>query len=171
MEPTVEEITAAIRTLKNNKAPGSDEIPAEVYKQEGASLMRTLHGLFLRIWGTEEDFKDSIIVPIYKKKGDRSDCKNYRGISLLSVAGKILTRIIVNRLTRVIANNILPESQCGFRQRRGTDDMIFAARQVQENCREQQMDLYTVFIDLTKAFDTVSREGLWQLLHKFAQSS
>ena len=58
------------------------------------------------------------------------------------------------------------ESQCGFRSGRGTTDMLFAARQVQEKCREQSLDLYMVFVDLTKAFDSVSREGLWKLLLK-----
>ena len=59
-----------------------------------------------------------------------------------------------------------PESQCGYRENRGTVDMLFAARQVQEKCREQQRDLYIVFVDLTKAFDSVSRAGLWMLLHR-----
>ena len=104
---------------------------------------------------------------IYKRKGEKLDCGNYRGISLLSIAGKILTRILFDRLLQNIANKVLPESQCGFRPMRRTVDMIFAARQVQEKCREQNKGLYTVFIDLTKAFDSVSRVGLWQLLQKF----
>ena len=62
---------------------------------------------------------------------------------------------------------LLPETQCGFRQGRGTIDMIFTARQLQEKCREQNVGLYTTFIDLTKAFDTVSREGLWKVMSKF----
>ena len=57
-------------------------------------------------------------------------------------------------------------SQCGFRSGRGTVDMIFALRQVQEKAREQNTDLYMVFIDLTKAFDTVNREALWKVLIK-----
>ena len=62
---------------------------------------------------------------------------------------------------------LLPETQCGFRQGRGTIDMIITARQLQEKCREQNVGLYTTFIDLTKAFDTVSREGLWKVMSKF----
>jgi len=61
---------------------------------------------------------------------------------------------------------IIPESQCGFRSGRGTADMIFTARQIQEKCREQHQDLFMVFIDLTKAFDSVSRPGLWMILAK-----
>ncbi len=62
---------------------------------------------------------------------------------------------------------MLPESQCGFRQGRGTVDMIFAACKLQEKCQEQNVSLYTIFLDLTKAFDTLSREGLWKIMSKF----
>ena len=64
-------------------------------------------------------------------------------------------------------SGFLPESQCGFRKDRGTIDMIFKARQLQEKCMEQNVDIYMTFVDLTKAFDTVSREGLWKIMAKF----
>ena len=64
-------------------------------------------------------------------------------------------------------SGLLPESPCGFRKDRGTIDMIFTARQLQEKCQEQNVDLYMTFVDLTKAFDTVSREGLWKITAKF----
>jgi hypothetical protein len=168
--PTIEEVAAAVSEMRNGKAPGSDGIPAEIYKHGGDALLHRLHALFKVVWQDEEvpqEFKDAAIVPIYKKKGDRSDCGNYRGISLLSIAGKILTRILFSRLLKTVADDVIPEAQCGFRPNRGTNDMIFAARQLQEKCREQHRDLYTVFIDLTKAFDIVSRSGLWLLLWKF----
>ena len=62
---------------------------------------------------------------------------------------------------------LLPESQCGFRGGRGTVDMIFAARQLQERCQEQYDDLFITFFVLTKASDTVCRDGLWQIMEKF----
>ena len=62
---------------------------------------------------------------------------------------------------------LIPESQCGFRKDRGTIDMIFTARQLQEKCQEQNVDLYMTFVDLTKAFDTVIRDGLWKIMAKF----
>ncbi|KAL8566744.1 hypothetical protein ACOMHN_050392 [Nucella lapillus] len=65
-----------------------------------------------------------------------------------------------------ISENNLPEAQCGFRPVRSTIDMIFAVRQVQEKCREQNLDMYAVFIDLTKAFDTVNRVALWTVFQK-----
>ena len=92
---------------------------------------------------------------------------NHRGISLLSIAGKILARILLNRLMKHLEQGLLPESQCGFRKERGTIDMVFAARQLQEKCQEQNVDLCSTYVDLTKAFDTVSREGLWRIMAKY----
>ena len=78
-------------------------------------------------WEDPQDFKDALIVHIYKCKGDRACCDNHRGISLLSIAGKVLGRVILNRLSSyVFGQNIIPESQCGFRRGRGTTDMIYS---------------------------------------------
>ena len=104
-----------------------------------------------------------------ERKGNPQICDNHRGISLLSIAGKIpVARVLLNRLNEHLERSgLLPESQCGFRKNRGTIDMIFTARQLQEKCQEQNVDLYMTFVDLTKAFDTVSREGLWKIMAKF----
>ena len=82
-----------------------------------------------------ENFSDALIVALYKNKGSKADCGNYRGISLLSTAGKIFARIILNRLIAVSEAN-LPEAQCGFRPGRSTVGMIFTVRKVQEKCLE-----------------------------------
>ena len=110
------------------------------------------------------DLCDATIVALFKNKGTRTDCGNYRGISLLSIAGKILARIILNRLIPSVAEKNLPESQCGFRRNRSATDMIFTVRQIQDKCTEQNVCLYAVFVDLTKAFDTVNRVALWAIL-------
>ena len=126
--PTIEEVAAAVSEMRNGKAPGSDGIPAEIYKHGGDALLHCLHALFKFVWQDEEvpqEFKDAAIVPIYKKKGDRFDCGNYRGISLLSIAGKILTIILFSGLLKTVADDVKPEAQCGFRPNRGTNDMIF----------------------------------------------
>ena len=85
---------------------------------------------------------------------------NYKGISLLNDIGKVFAKIILIRLQK-LAERVYPESQCGFRAGRSTVDIVFSLRQLQEKCREQQMPLYIAFIDLTKAFDLVSRDGLF----------
>ena len=137
--PSLEEIEDAIKSLKNGKAPGADGIPSEVYKYGGPRVVQTLHSFFKTCWDEAElpqDFKDAKIVTIFKK-GDRSQCGNYRGISLLLTAGKILAKVLLSRLQQA-ANKILPESQCGFRANRSTIDAIVTLRQLQEKSIEQQ---------------------------------
>ena len=107
--------------------------------------------------------RDANITTLYENKDDRSECNNYRGISLLSITGKLFARVALKRL-QILADRVYPESQCGFRPNRSTVDMVFSVRQLQEKCREQQQPLYMAFIDLTKAFDLVSREGLFKVL-------
>ena len=179
--PTLDEVSKAISSLSNGKAPGSDAIPAEIYASGGPSLVEELLGLYVEMWKQEvlpQEFKDAAITHLYKNKGNRQVCDNHRGISLLAIAGKILARILLNRLQTHLESptqdlppdeqpSLLPETQCGFRQGRGTVDMIFTVRQLQEKCREQNQDLYITFVDLTKAFDTVNRDGLWKIMSKF----
>ena len=138
----------------------------------GHSVARKLTKLIEQIWAKEavpQDFKDANIIKLYKK-GKRSVCDNYRGISLLSIAGKILSRVILNRLNDCLVDTICSDSQCGFRKGRGTVGMVFSLRQIQEKAREQNKPLYMLFIDLTKAFDTVNREALWHVLSKVGMS-
>ena len=166
--PSLSEVLKAIKQLSMNKAPGDDGIPGEIFIHGGHSVSRKLTKLIKVIWQKEEvpqDFKDANIIKLYKK-GKRSVCDNYRGISLLSIAGKVLSRIILNRLNNCLVDSICSDSQCGFRKGRGTTDMIFSLRQIQEKAREQRKPLYMLFIDLTKAFDTVNRKALWLVLSK-----
>lgn len=168
--PTFMEVRAAVRALKNNKSPGADNIPAELLKEGGYLCTRALHQCILGAWEDEsipQQWRDANIVAIYKNKGDKSICGNSRGISLLSVAGKVLAKVMLQRLINNITEQVLPESQCGFRKNRSTVDMIFTTRQLQEKCREQHQDLFLAFIDLSKAFDTVNRELLWSVLIRF----
>ena len=104
-------------------------------------------------------------VTLHKNKGDRSDCNNYRGICLLSIVGKVFARVTLTHL-QSLASQVYPDSQCGLRAGRSTVDMIFSLRQLQEKCREQQQPLFLAFVDLTKAFDLVSRSGLFKILQK-----
>ncbi|XP_078612812.1 uncharacterized protein LOC144882704 [Branchiostoma floridae x Branchiostoma japonicum] len=167
--PTLEEVKTATEQQKSGKAAGVDAIPPEIWKHGGAALHITLHKLFVLCWEQgklPQDLRDAVIITLYKNKGEKSDCSNYRGITLLSIAGKILARILLNRLVPAVAERHLPESQCGFRANRGTTDMVFVLRQLQEKCREQNKGLYVTFVDLTKAFDTVSRKGLWQIMER-----
>ncbi|BHF63366.1 hypothetical protein SprV_0200635800 [Sparganum proliferum] len=170
LPPSLQETIRAVQQLSSGKATESDAIPAEVYKHGGPQLMDHLTALFQEMWRQGEvsqDFKDATIVHLYKRKGNRQVCDNYRGISLLNIAGKIFARILLNRLNNHLEQGLLPGSQCGFRRHRGITDMVFATRQLQEKCQEMRTHLYSTFVDLTKAFDTVNREGLWKIMQKF----
>ena len=163
--PTVEEVRCALSQVKCNRAAGKDGIPAELLIYGGEQALIFLHTICTEVWSSElipKEWVDSIIVPL-PKQGNLQLCDNWRGISLLSVAGKVFARVLANRITPV-AESILDETQCGFRKCRGTIDMIFVARQLQEKAREQMCQLYMCFFDLKKAYDSVPRHALWLLL-------
>ena len=122
-----------------------------------SSLLEHLHEPQLHCWedgAVPQDMRDAKIIAIYKNKGKRNDCNNYRGILLLSIVGKTFAQVLLNRL-QVLADRVYTEAQRGFRAARSTIDMVFSVRQLQENCREQRRPLYLAFVDLTKAFDLV----------------
>ena len=127
--------------------------------------------LFQIMWRKEvipQEFKDASIIHLLKRKENPHLCDNHRDISLLSIACQVLARVLLNRLNEHLEQTgLLPESLCGFRKDRGTIDMIFRAKQLQQKCKEQNMDLYMTFVDLTKAFDTISREDLWKIMVNF----
>ncbi len=116
--------------------------------------MCTLYWYITQAWTDEnipQQWRDANIAVIYKNKGDKAICGNSRGISLLSVGGKVLVKVMLQRLINNITESMLPESQCGFRKNRRTIDMIFTARQLQEKCREKHQDMFMAFVDLSKA--------------------
>ena len=108
------------------------------------------------------------IVHLFKRKKDPQVCDNQRAISLLSIVGEILARVLLNRLNEHFEQSkLLPESQCGFGKDKEPTDMIFTARQLQEKWQEQNVNHYLTFVDLTIAFYSASRVGLWKIMTKF----
>ena len=153
--------------MNDNKAPGMDGIAAEILKNGGEKMIDLQEQVIQSVWESEvpQDWRDAILVSSYKK-GSKLDCSNFRGISLMSIVGKLFSSIILNRLACTIVNEILPESQCSFRASCDTVDMIFSAQQLQAKCKEQNLPLYQCFFDLSKAFDTVNRSTLWKIFLK-----
>ena len=96
----------------------------------------------------------AIIVPLFKNKGSKLDCGNYRGISLISVPSKVFMRVLLNRIRPKIEEK-LREEQAGFRGGRSTVDQVFALRQILEKRWEYALPVYCAFIDLEKAYDSV----------------
>ena len=95
-EPTEEELSKAIDCLSTGKAPGEDGIPAEVIKRGKDALLGGLLELLRLCWregSVPKDMCDAKIVTLYKNKGDCSDCNSYRGISLLSIVGKVFAKV------------------------------------------------------------------------------
>ena len=166
--PTKEEIVSAIKTLKNGKSPGRDNLDAELFKADPELAANILQPLFTAIWKGEEvpeDWTKGVIIRI-PKKGDLTDCNNWRGITLLSVPSKILAKIIIQRISNAVDNKLRKE-QAGFRKHRGCIDQIFALRNIIEQCIEWQRQLYVNFVDFEKAFDSIHRESLWKILRNY----
>jgi hypothetical protein len=152
----------------SHKSPGIDQIPAELIKAGGRIIRSEIHKLIISIWNKKElpeEWKESVIVPIYKK-GDKTDCSNYRGISLLSNTYKILANILLSRLTPY-AEEIIGDHQCGFRRNRSTTDHIFSIRQILEEKWEYNEAVCQLFIDFKKAYDSFRREVLYNILTEF----
>ena len=165
--PSEEEVAEKIRKLKNFKAGGPDDITAEAIKWacEEKRALSEMHDLLGEIWRTGEvpkEWGESVMVPLLKK-GDPTNCDNYRGIALLSICGKVLTRIIADRIQKGY-NDQMMEAQCGFRGGRSTTDQMFTLRQVVERRREYGLRSFAAFVDLKKAYDSVPRKLLFKVL-------
>ena len=166
--PSEEEIRKAIQQLKSGKAAGPDNIPAEALKADMEAMVEMLFPLFEKIWEEEQvplEWKEGYLIKL-PKKGDLSNCSNYRGITLLSVPGKVFNRILLNRIKDVVDPH-LRDQQAGFRKERSCTDQIATLRIILEQSLEWNTSLYVNFIDYEKAFDSVDRESLWKLLRHY----
>jgi len=143
----------AICNLKTNKVPGEDDITTELIKNASRELNEKLHVLICKIWRDEKmpnDWKVGLIVPLFKK-GDKMKSENCRGITVLNVAYKILSSIILE-LLKEYSKEILGEHQCGIRPQRRTMDQIFIVRQILEKFYAYDIDIHLLFIDFKKSF-------------------
>jgi len=159
-EPNAFEVELAIEKLKSHKSPGVDQIAAELIKAGGRTIRSAIHKLIISIWKKEElpeKWKESIIVPSYKK-GDKRDCNNYRGISLLSTTYKIVSNILLLRLIPY-AEDVTGDHQRGFRRHRSTTNHIFCIRQILEKKWEYNEAVHQLFIDFKKTYDSVRRKS------------
>ena len=166
----MQELTDAIRSLANGKAVGLEGVSVGLFKitlNGDPALRRRLLDIVVRIWRRGEvpqQWKDAIIMVFHKKK-DRTECGNYRGISLVAHAGKILLKIKARRLSEYCERvGILPEEQSGFRPNRSTTDLMFVIRRLQELAWKKRIPLYVCFIDPIKAYDSVDRTLLRTVL-------
>ena len=172
--PAVSETKKTLRSMANGKAMRPDELPAELLKlglsDSSHEILLTFHDIIVSVWMTgevQQEWKDATIKVLHKKM-DRTECSKYRGLSLMAHAGKILLKIVANRLGDFCEEaGILPEEQHGFRPQRSTADMMFVVRRLQELGRTSNTSLEICFIDLAKAYDSVDRVLLWEVLARF----
>lgn len=164
---SLEELQEAIRKLKYGKAPGCDRITSEMVKNMGRKGVELLLKIYNRVWRDvtlPNDWRKALIMPIYKK-GDRRDCSNYRGITLLSTVMKIFEGIIDRRIRTALADT-LDDAQSGFRSGRSTQDHVFSIKQIAQKALQERKKVFLAFLDLEKAFDKVQTEILWKVLKK-----
>ena len=143
-----------------------DGIPVDVLRCLGEEGIDMLWDLMKGIYEQEKiptEWRDSVIIPIYKEKGDIQDCGNYRWIiiKLMSHTMKIWERIIDRRLRE---ETTIGDEQFGFMPGRGTTDAIFAVRQLMEKHREKQKGLHIVFIDVEKAYS--ASQEVWRCMRE-----
>ena len=165
---TEKEVLDAIKGLKNNKAPGSDKLINEFFKNSPPFLVSIYTKLFNVVLDTgviPETWTTGIIIPVYKNKGCPTDPDNFRAITLISCLGKLFTSIVNTRLN-FFANEVtlIHENQAGFRKGYSTIDNIFVLHVLIELYFSFGKKLFCTFIDFRKAFDTVSRPDLWKKL-------
>ena len=166
MNVSINEVLEAVRRLKCGKASGVDEIKAEYLKSGGyvcAEWMVRLFNVCMSSGRVPKEWKIGCIVPLYKGKGDPLECKNNRGISLLSVPGKLYGRILIERVVENSEGQV-GEEQSGFRKGRSCADQIFVLRQLCEKMKEKGKRVWVAFMDLEKAYDRVDRDALWQVM-------
>ena len=148
---------SAVGKLQNGKTGGRSGILPDMVKAGccDEDFLNLLLDLVHTAWLEQKvpiEWADAVLVPI-PKKGDLSSCDNWRGIALLEVVGKVIARVVLERLQQ-LAEEELPESQCGFRSGRGCTDMIYTVRQFVEKSWEHRSKSFFLFIDLKKTYES-----------------
>ena len=165
---TEAETRAAVQQLKNGKAGGVDGMTSELMKADLETTVAVLHELFLRVWESERvpnDWRCGLIIRL-PKKGNLMECGNWRGITLLPVAAKVLGKVINTRI-RDAVDTMLRQEQAGFRRGRRTTEQIFILRNIIEQVIEWNANLYVCFVDFEKAFDSIDRGILWGIMGEY----
>ena len=157
---TEDEVALALNKMENGKTVGLDNIPVEVWKCFGTCGVTYLTKLFNNILQKEEmskEWRRSVLVPIYKNKGNIMEYGSFQGIKLMSQIMKTCERIVDNRIR---SEMVISQEQFGFMKGRSTEDSIFALRQLLEKYKEGQRKIHCTFINLDKAYARVPREEL-----------
>uniref|UniRef100_A0A3P9GYB4 Reverse transcriptase domain-containing protein n=1 Tax=Oryzias latipes TaxID=8090 RepID=A0A3P9GYB4_ORYLA len=162
------EVTEVVNELLGGRAPGVDEVRPEYLKSldaVGVSWLTCLCSIAWQSGTVPLDWQTGVVVPLFKK-GDLRVCSNYRGITLLSLPGKVYARVLERRVRPIVEPRI-QEQQCGFRPGRGTVDPLYTLSRVLEGLWEFAHPVHMCFVDLEKAFDRVPCGILWGVLWEY----
>uniref|UniRef100_A0A672ZD16 Reverse transcriptase domain-containing protein n=1 Tax=Sphaeramia orbicularis TaxID=375764 RepID=A0A672ZD16_9TELE len=165
---TQAEVTEVVGKLLGGRAPGVDETRPEYLKSldvQGLSWLTRLCNIAWQSGTVPLDWQTGVVVPLFKK-GDRRMCSNYRGITLLSLPGKVYSKVLERRIRPIVEPQI-QEEQCGFRPSRGTLDQLYTLHRVLEGSWEFAQPVHMCFVDLEKAFNRVPRGILWGVLREY----
>ena len=168
------EIIENTKSLKNKKSTGYDCISNEMLKASIPLLAPLFSKVYNHLLLSEKFPKPwsfGYIVALFKK-GDYYDPSNYRGLTLSSCIGKLLTKILNNRLVKYLEQqHIITSNQIGFKPKQRTSDHILVLKTICDYYRSNHKAVYLCFVDLTKAFDTVNRMFLMYKLQKINLST
>jgi hypothetical protein len=165
-EFTTKEITRAIKSLKNGKSTGPDNIPNEIFKKANPQTTEVYRRLFNNIMAQKYvpgQWQNGKIIRIYKNKGTKGKCSNERGITLASNVGKLYERLINNRARHKIK---ITDAQAGGQKGRATVDHILLLKEAINTCKTQKKPIYITFLDVTKAYDKAWLDAIMYVMHK-----
>ena len=166
-EFSMEELLAAIKTLKANKSPGIDSVTAEALKYGGNELILSILSICNCVLNGQDpphQWRENIIIPIPKRPS--KSMNDFRGISLMSIVTKVYNRMLLNRIYDPI-DTVLRPFQAGFRKSRSCAEQIHILRRVIETFHQRQLPMIATFIDFKKAFDSVDRDTMWKILRNY----
>ena len=164
-EITLEELCNSIAKLKSKKAPGVWGVTGEMLKAGGEVTVRLMHSIVNVAWkpgSVPEDWRKALVIPVHKK-GSKMQCTNYRGISLLSIPGKVYAIILGYKVRDITEAKVL-EEQGAFRKKRSCVDQMFTVRQLGEKSIEKNKRMVMVCVDLEKHMTERCCGRCWSLM-------
>ena len=163
------EVRSAARRLNNGRAIGPDDLPAELIKYGPAPLHRHLADLYTRAINCDDQLSGGHLVPLQKPGKPKCPPSNLRPIVLLTALRKVLSIIALNRIRHAV-NTFLSPNQSGFRSGRSTADVVWSYRWIAARCQRVKESFGVLGIDMSKAFDTISRHRLLTILASFLEN-
>jgi hypothetical protein len=161
------ELAHALKDLSKNKAASSDTIPNEAWNNMNDKKRAVLLDSINHCWNNfvfPSEWSNILMVPIFKK-GDKSDPVNYRPISLVNTGFKLITSLLTTRLHKWCTNKkAISEFQGTYTKGYGCDEHIFVLNSILQCNVKRRRKIYALFVDLSKAFDTIRHEKLWKTL-------